>query len=119
MSHETHSHEKHAVSDTANVFGRTITVPGGMYSVVLGVLAVITVIEVLLSEIPFPNVIKFPILAALSIGKAVLVVMFYMHLKDDSRIFLWAIGMPLAMAALIILFLLGMDPILYAGQLNP
>jgi hypothetical protein len=36
-----------------------------MYSVVLGVLAVITIIEVLLPEAPLPDVIKFPVLAAL------------------------------------------------------
>ncbi|MEL7234214.1 MAG: cytochrome C oxidase subunit IV family protein, partial [Chloroflexota bacterium] len=59
------------------------------------------------------NAIGYPLLAALSIGKAVLVVLYYMHLREDSRIFAYAFGIPLGMAALISIFLLLVDPVIY------
>ena len=107
-----HDHALHSDTVALPRVGQ-ITIPGGLYTVVFGVLAVVTVIEVILAESPIPNVIAFPLLAALSIGKAVLVVLYYMHLKEDSRIFAWAFGLPLAMAAMIIIFLLIMNPFTY------
>lgn len=107
----THDHALH--SDTVDLFGREITVTGGLYTVVFGVLAVVTIVEVIMAESPLPNVIAYPLLSALSIGKAVLVVMFYMHLREDSRIFVWSFGLPLAMAAMIIIFLLLVNPVTY------
>lgn len=88
-------------------------IPGGLYTIVFGVLAVVTLIEVLLAESPLPRQLAYPLLAALSIGKAVLVVMYYMHLREDSRIFIWAFGVPLAMAAMIILFVMAINPVTY------
>ena len=109
-----HAHADHALhSDTVDLFGNEVTVPGGLYTVVFVVLAVVTIVEVLIAESGMPNVIGFPLLSALSIGKAVLVVMYYMHLREDSRIFIWSFGVPLAMAALIIIFLLIMNPVTY------
>jgi len=107
-----HAHALH--SDTVNLprVGE-VTVPGGLYTVVFVVLAVVTIVEVILAESPIPNVIAYPVLAALSIGKAVLVVLYYMHLMEDSRIFAWAFGLPLGMAALIIVFLLIVNPFVY------
>src|SRR5690606_7496048 len=42
-------HDEHAalLSDTTEVFGNVVTVPGGIYTVVFGFLAVATVVEVL------------------------------------------------------------------------
>ncbi len=108
-----HDHALH--SDTVDLFGTQIEVPGGLYTVVFAVLAVVTALEVLIAESAMPNSIAFPLLAALSLGKAVLVVLYYMHLREDSRIFVWAFGLPLAMASLIILFLMIVDPVAYAG----
>lgn len=88
-------------------------VPGGLYTVVFGVLALVTIIEVIIAESPLPGGVAYPLLAALSIGKAVLVVMYYMHLLEDNRIFLWAFGVPLAMAAMIILFVMAINPVAY------
>jgi cytochrome c oxidase subunit 4 len=105
---------EHALhSDTVDLFGREITVMGGLYTVVFGVLAIVTIVEVILAESPMPNVIAYPVLSALSIGKAVLVVLYYMHLREDSRIFVWSFGLPLAMAAMIIIFLLLVNPVTY------
>ena len=103
----------HAHSDTVVINGREMTIPGGIYTVVFGVLALVTIIEVALAESPLPRGIEIPILSALSIAKAVIVVMYYMHIKDDSRIFIWAFGFPLAMAALIIIFVMAIDPFSY------
>lgn len=109
---EKHDHALHSDTVTLPRVGK-VTVPGGLYTVVFVVLAVVTIVEVLLAESPLPNVIAFPLLAALSIGKAVLVVLYYMHLMEDSRIFAWAFGLPLGMAGMIIIFLLIMNPFAY------
>ncbi|MEL6151512.1 MAG: cytochrome C oxidase subunit IV family protein [Chloroflexota bacterium] len=100
-------------SDHVELMGREFTVPGGLYTVVFVVLAVVTMVEVIIAESPMPNAIGYPLLAALSIGKAVLVVLYYMHLREDSRIFAYAFGIPLGMAALISIFLLLVDPVIY------
>jgi cytochrome c oxidase subunit IV len=49
-------------------------------------LGVFTLIETLVSYLQ-QTAIKFPVLIALSLVKAVLVLLYFMHLKFDSRIF--------------------------------
>ena len=49
-------------------------------------LAVLTLVETLASYLQ-QNAIKFPVLIALSMVKAILVLLYFMHLKFDSRIF--------------------------------
>jgi len=49
-------------------------------------LAVFTLVETLASYLQ-QTAIKFPVLIALSLAKAVLVLLYFMHLKFDSRIF--------------------------------
>jgi len=49
-------------------------------------LAVFTVIETLLSYLPEES-IKAPLLVGISVLKAVLVLLYFMHLKFDSRVF--------------------------------
>jgi caa(3)-type oxidase subunit IV len=105
------THDDHALhSDTVKIGGREITMPGGLYTLVFVVLAVVTLIEVALAESPLPTMISYPLLVALSIGKAVLVVLYYMHLMQDSRIFAWAFGIPLAMASVIVFFVMFLQP---------
>lgn len=105
------AHADHALhSDTVNVMGNKVTVPGGLYTVVFIVLAVVTIVELLLAEAGLPAGVSIPILSALSIGKAVMVVLYYMHLLEDSRIFAYAFGIPLAMASLIVVFVMFMQP---------
>jgi len=107
---DTHD-EAHALhSDTVKIGGREITMPGGLYTLVFVVLAVVTLIEVVLAESPLPNGVAYPLLMALSIGKAVLVVLYYMHLMQDSRIFAWAFGIPLGMASVIVFFVMFLQP---------
>ena len=56
------------------------------YLFVFMTLAVFTLIETLASYMQEP-VIKIPILIILSVVKAVLVLLYFMHLKSDSKVF--------------------------------
>ena len=81
----------------------------GFYWMIGIILTVITGVEVAAFYIPALEGILVPFLLALSAAKFVLVVMFFMHLKFDSRIFsgLFLSGLVLATfmtVALIILF---------------
>jgi caa(3)-type oxidase subunit IV len=49
-------------------------------------LAVFTLVETLASYLQ-QTAIKFPVLVAISLVKAVLVLLYFMHLKFDSRVF--------------------------------
>ena len=63
----------HLLSDTTVVFGREITVPGGLYTVVFGFLAVATVVEILVGSLP-SGILLIPLLLASAVRKAALVV---------------------------------------------
>ncbi len=93
------------LSDTVVIMGRSITVPGGIYTVVFGALAVATVIEIALAELP-RGFFTIPIMVSLALVKAVLVVAYYMHLREDSRIFTLTLLIPLLIALTATLFLL-------------
>jgi len=79
------------------------------YWVIGGVLTVITAVEVAVFYIPPLEPVLVPVLLLLSGAKFVLVVMFFMHLRYDSKIFggLFLAGLVLALfmtSALIILY---------------
>ncbi len=93
----------HVVSNTTVFMGRTFPVP--IYTFVFFVLAAITLIEVVLSELPH-GFLTAPLLLGLSACKAILVVMFYMHLRDDSRLFAFALILPLILVVVALIFLL-------------
>jgi len=44
-----------------------------------------TIIELIVSLLPLPGVIQIPTLVAFAVAKATLVVLYYMHLRYDSR----------------------------------
>ncbi|PJF25318.1 MAG: hypothetical protein CUN53_13405 [Phototrophicales bacterium] len=89
--------------DSTYFFGRVIPMP--MYTVIFGTLAVITLIEVVISELPegFLGTLS---LVVLSLAKAVLVILFYMHLRNDSRVFVIALILPLIIGLISAMFLL-------------
>lgn len=91
-------------------FGRIIPMP--VYTVVFGVLAGITLVEVIISELP-EGFLGTLLLAALSIAKAVLVVLFYMHLRSDNRIFALALILPLMVGIIATMFLLAVPTVDY------
>jgi cytochrome c oxidase subunit IV len=65
-------------------------------------LVVITAIEVTVSYLPFADKTPQTIILILgSICKAVLVMSFYMHLREDSRWYVLIVGLPLVIGALL------------------
>lgn len=78
----------------------------GTYLRVFGVLFVVTVIEVGVFYVPAFKPLLAPILLTLSAAKFALVVMFYMHLKQDSKFFTFLFGGPLLLAAAVMMGLL-------------
>jgi len=71
-------------------------------------LAVFTLVETLASYLQ-QTAIKFPVLIVLSLVKAVLVLLYFMHLKFDSRIFSYlfiagcVLSIPLILVMLIVM----------------
>jgi cytochrome c oxidase subunit 4 len=86
----------------------------GTYTKVGLVLFILTALEVALYEITFGEhagslgdltKVFVPMLLTLSAAKFALVAMFYMHLRQDSRLFTGVFVFPLTIAAIIILAL--------------
>ncbi|GAB4515537.1 MAG: hypothetical protein OHK0046_19250 [Anaerolineae bacterium] len=98
-------HDAHG--DTTVFMGREYPLP--IYTSVFLALGALTVIEVLLAEI-ISSDIKIPFLMGIAVAKALLVVLFYMHLNKDSRIFALVLGLPLGLGLLATLYLLGVPP---------
>lgn len=95
----------HAEPHGETLFGRPM--PIAAYTVIYIILAVTSVIEVFFAEtIPFDSWVRIPVLGGLSTLKAVLVMAYYMHLKDDSKIFAVAIIMPIFVGIVATLFLI-------------
>ncbi len=82
----------------------------GTYLTVAAVLTIITLVEVGVFYVPAFQPVLVPVLLALSAAKFALVVMFYMHLKFDHRLFTLIFSLPLLLAlavAVALLFLFG------------
>ncbi len=77
-----------------------------VYTAVFGALAILTVLEVIVAEIFADPAIRITLLLGMAVVKAGLVMYFYMHLREDSRIFAAAILIPIGVALLSVLFLL-------------
>ena len=81
-----------------------------VYLRVAAALVILTVLEVGVFYVPQFHPVLVPVLLVLSAAKFALVVMFYMHLKADSKLFTFLFGAPLLLAvgvmvALLFLFL--------------
>ncbi len=76
------------------------------YLAVAGVLTVITLVEVGVFYVPAFQAFLAPILLVLSAGKFALVVMFYMHLKADHRLFTLIFSVPLLLAVGVVVALM-------------
>ena len=82
----------------------------GTYVTVAAVLTVITLVEVGIFYVPAFEPVLAPILLILSAAKFALVVMFYMHLKGDHKLFTVIFTVPLLIALAVgiaLLFLFG------------
>jgi cytochrome c oxidase subunit IV len=81
--------------------------PGPKTYVMIAIfLAVLTAAEVAVFYITALAPVLVPILLVLTAGKFALVVMFYMHLKMDDRIFSWVFIAPLILAILVVISIL-------------
>jgi cytochrome c oxidase subunit IV len=81
--------------------------PGAKTYIIIGViLTVITAVEVAIFYIPALHPALAPILLSLSALKFALVVMFYMHLRFDSKLFSTVFFAPMVLAFLVIFGLL-------------
>ncbi len=85
------------------------------YIGIFAALAVLTMIEVGVTYLPIPRI---PVLVPLAIAKAALVVLFYMHLRFDRRVFslIFVIGILMGVAMIISLILLFGPPLLDMPQ---
>ncbi len=107
MSEMTHDSEAqvedaHEHDDNFSFVGRTFPVP--VYTGVFVLLGVLTIIEVLISQLPHGTIL-IALLLGLAVFKAGLVVWFYMHLNTDNRIFLVCLLIPTILVIISILFL--------------
>lgn len=106
--------EVHQHGDTVNIpFIGNVTAPGGIYTVVFGALAVLTLIEVVIAELTKGSddlvlTIRSILLFALSVTKALLVVWFYMHLRVDNPIFRLILLLPTMIVLVSIIWLIGL-----------
>lgn len=96
------SHDDH--HDKTVFFGKTFDVP--VYTFVFFLLGVATIAEVLLAEVLKDSGLKIPVLVGIAFVKAGLVMWYYMHLREDSRLFMWSIIIPAAVAMLSLVFLM-------------
>ena len=78
----------------------------GVYIRVAVILTILTVIEVGVFYVPAFHPVLAPVLLSLSAIKFAIVVMFYMHLKMDSRFFTFLFGGPLLLAGAVMLGLM-------------
>lgn len=73
------------------------------FYVMIGVaLAVMTGVEVAVYYIDAFGAVEVPLILALTAGKFSLVVMFFMHLYIDSKVFTWLFGIGMLLATLMI-----------------
>jgi caa(3)-type oxidase subunit IV len=98
-----HAHHE----DTTVIFGREFPVP--VYTAVFAVLGILTLFEVMIAEL-ISHDIKIPFLLGIAVAKALLVVIFYMHLKTDDRIFAYTLGIPVGVTLLSLLYLMAVPP---------
>ena len=88
----------------------------GVYIRVAVILTVLTVIEIGVFYVPAFHPVLAPVLLSLSAIKFAIVVMFYMHLKMDSKFFTLLFGGPLLLAGAVMLGLMFLFGVLTLGR---
>jgi len=78
----------------------------GTYLRIAAILVMITLLEVGVFYVPAFQSALVPVLLVLSAIKFALVVMFYMHLKFDNKLFAMLLGGPLLLGLLVVVSLL-------------
>jgi cytochrome c oxidase subunit 4 len=88
----------------------------GTYIRVAVILTLLTVLEVGVFYVPAFHPVLAPVLLSLSAVKFAIVVMFYMHLKMDSKFFTLLFGGPLLLAGVVMLGLMFLFGVLTLGR---
>lgn len=104
-AHDAHHHDDaHAeiLAETTTILGRTLPFP--LYTVIFGVLGILTLFEIIIAEL-FTSWVKVVALLVIAIAKSALVVIYYMHLKTDSKIFTAVLLVPVFIVTVSLLFL--------------
>lgn len=113
--HETIEGLAHDIPNQTDFFGlTTINLP--IYDVVFISLGVFTAVEVVIGTLTLPEAwlwVKIALLAGIAFVKAFHVVWFYMHLKSDNKIFWLTLMLPFLIAAVGLLYLTAVHPVLY------
>lgn len=78
------------------------------YLGVAGILAVLTALEVMVFYVPALKPVLVPILMVMMIGKFALVVMYFMHLKQDANILTGLFTGALTVATAIVIALMAL-----------
>lgn len=76
------------------------------YMIVFGTLGVLTVIEIVVAFLGLPKIYIIFALLLLAIWKALLVALYYMHLKFEPRKLWLIVASPLPLAAILVLAVL-------------
>ena len=84
------------------------------YIAIALILAVITIVEVVIVYLEFLRPVLLPLLAVLSITKFAMVLMFFMHLKFDDRLFSVLFVGGLLLASLVLVALMTLFGVFFA-----
>jgi cytochrome c oxidase subunit 4 len=76
------------------------------YMAIFWYLAILTVVEIAVIYLPLAKFTIGVLLCALALGKAVLVAMYFMHLRFETRTLGWVAVTPLVIATLLVFLLL-------------
>jgi len=88
----------------------------GTYLRVFVILCILTIVEVGVFYVPAFQALLVPVLVSLSAVKFALVVMFYMHLKMDSKFFTFLFGGPFLLACGMMIGLLFLFGVVAIGR---
>ena len=79
-----------------------------LYWIIGAVLAIITVVEVAVTFLGLPDFVLFAILMVLSVIKGAGVIMYFMHLKGDARVFKFLLVTPFLLAVSMVLIFIAL-----------
>lgn len=104
-AHDAAAHDGHedTLLPTSKLFGIELPVP--LYTAVFGLLAILTIIEVIIAELPDGG-LGVALLITISSIKACLVVWYYMHLRSDNKLYALALIIPFFLGLVATFFLI-------------
>jgi len=77
-----------------------------IYTLVFAALFILTIMELYVNRVLKEDLHSIAALVSLMLAKATLVVLYYMHLRWDSRVFRWLVLIPFFAAAFFVLIMM-------------